>query len=204
MIYYELWIIMWKWKKEFSVKEFISTFQTPNPNKTLFDMVKKGFLEKVKRGQYRVISPEQLFKNRINVSRYYNFLKEVTLKYSLTSQDAVFLWTKGGYQIDRFFGFYPIYIKVLKSDLKKWKQLLKSNGMRYYVRGNKLKETFFGTFYMLVPKEKFTNKKVNELYVDSLSETIKFCRKNIYQYEPALEMLNDMYDLKIDVRYREI
>jgi len=195
---------MWRWKKEFSVKEFISTFQTPSPNKTLFDMTKKGFIEKTERGNYKVVSPEQLFKNRVNISKFYDFLKQIKLKYSLTGQDAVFLWTKGGYQVGRFFGFYPVYVKVLQSDLNKWKELLKTNNMSYHVQGNELKETYFGAFYMLIPEEDFKTEIADNFSVDPLKETIKFCKDNIYQYEPALEMLNEMYNLGMEVRYREV
>ena len=32
--------------------------------------------------------------------------------YALTDVDAVFAWTKGGYNVGRFFGFYPVHIRV--------------------------------------------------------------------------------------------
>lgn len=204
MEYYELWIIMWKWKKEFSVKEFTSTFKTSSPNKVLFDMVKKGFLEKIERGKYRVVPPEGLFKSRIDIPGAYNLIKQAGLKYSLTELDAVFLWTKGGYQVGRFFGFYPIYLKILKSDLKKWERFLKSKNMKYYIKGEPLRKTYFGVFYVLIPVKGFRTDKTAGFYVDSLNKTVRFCKKNIYQYEPALEMLNEMYNLDIEVRYKEI
>jgi len=203
MINYELWIILWKWKREFSVKEFISAFQAPNPNKTLFDMTQRGFLEKAERGKYRVVSPEQLFENRVNISKFYDFLKQIKLKYSLTGPDAVFLWTKGGYQVGRFFGFYPICIKILRSDLKKWKDLLKSEKMKFCVKDEPLKETYFGAFYTLIPEQRFRAELIDNISADPLKETIKFCKDNIYQYEPALEMLDEMYGLKMGARYRE-
>lgn len=203
MIYYELWIMLWKWKKEFSVKEFISTFQTPSPNKILFDMNKKGFIEKAERGYYKVVSPEQLFENRINISKAYDLAGKIGLKYSFTGPDSVFLWTKGGYQVGRFFGFYPIYLKILRSDLKKWKDFLKSENMKFYIKGELLKETFIGAFYILMPEEDFKTEIIDNFSVDPLKETIKFCKNNIYQYEPALEMLNEMYNLGIEARYRE-
>ncbi len=203
MKYYELWIILWKWKKEFSVKEFIATFNTPIPNKVLFDMAKKGFLDKMERGKYRVVPPEGLFERRVDVSRAYDLLKQVKLKYSLTGVDAVFFWTKGGYQVGRFFGTYPICLKILGSDLKKWKGALASKNMKYYINGEPPKETYFGIFYILIPKKNFMAERVGDFYVDSLGETVEFCKKNIYQYEPALEMLNEMHNLKIEARYRE-
>ncbi len=204
MKYYELWIILWRWKKEFSVKEFISTFQTPSPNKVLFDMKSKGFLKKAGWGKYRVVSPKELFKERVSISKAYDLIKKIGLKHAFTGPDAVFLWTKGGYQVGRFFGFYPIYLRVLKRDLNKWKKKLKSENMKYYVKGMPLRETFFGTFYVLAPEKSFGVEKTDGFSVDSLNETIKFCKENIYQYEPALEMLNEMYGLKMRVRYREV
>ncbi len=51
---------MWNWKKEFTAAEFRSTFPSPSPNKVLHDMVKKGLLEKVGWGRYRVNSPRKL------------------------------------------------------------------------------------------------------------------------------------------------
>ncbi|AIF82304.1 hypothetical protein NTE_00222 [Candidatus Nitrososphaera evergladensis SR1] len=40
--------------------------------------------------------------------------------------------------------------------------------------------------------------------VDSLDDTIKFCKDNIYAFEPALEMLDEEYNLKLGgAKYRE-
>ena len=36
-----------------------------------------------------------------------------------------------------------------------------------------------------------------------LDETIEFCRRNIYSYEPALEILDEMYSLGLSAKYRE-
>ena len=74
---------------------------------------------------------------------------------------------------------------------------------RFYVKGEPLRETFFGIFYVLQPEEDFKIGKINDFFIDPLKQTVKFCRDNIYQYEPALEMLNEMYGLRMNVRYRE-
>jgi len=37
-----------------------------------------------------------------------------------------------------------------------------------------------------------------------LDETIEFCRRNIYSYEPALEMVDEMYGLRLGAKYREV
>jgi len=203
MAYYELWNILWNWKREFTVREFSSVFASPDPNKVLHDMVKKGLLEKSGWGKYKVNSPEEYLAKRIDVSRAYYLLTQVDMKYALTGPDAVFFWTKGGYQVDRFFGFYPIHLKVRKNDLKRWKVFLSSKKQRFYVKDQPVRQTLFGLFYVLYPEVDFKTEKMNGFHVIPLKETIDFCQRNIYSYEPALEMLDEMYNLDLKVRYRE-
>jgi hypothetical protein len=203
MSYYELWNILSNWKKEFTVKEFSSVFASPDPNKVLHDMTKKGLLERSGWGKYKVNSSEEYLAKRIDVSRAYDLLTQANMEYALTGPDAVFFWTKGGYQVDRFFGFYPIHLKIKKSDLKKWKVFFSSNKQRFHVRDQPIRQTLFGLFYVLYPEVDFSNEEKNGFQVIPLKETIDFCQRNIYSYEPALEMLDEMYGLGLKVRYRE-
>lgn len=202
-MYYELWNVLWNWKKEFSVKDFGSAFISPNPNKILHDMTKKGFLERVGWGKYRVNSPEKFLMIRTNVTKAYGLVNEVKMRYAFTAADAVFFWTKGGYQVDRFFGFYPIHLKVKENDLKRWQRFFKSRNVRFYVRGKAIKQTLFGVFYVLYPEVDFKSERVEGFNVIPLKETVDFCEKNIYVYEPALEMLNEMYKLGLKASYKE-
>ena len=100
------------------MKEFSSTFASPDANKVLHDMTRKGLLERVGWGKYKVNSSEEYLAKRTNIAGSYDLLKEANMCYALTGPDAVFFWTKGGYQADRFFGFYPIHLKVEKQDLE--------------------------------------------------------------------------------------
>lgn len=203
MSYYELWNVLWNWKREFTTKEFSSVFASPDANKVLHDMRKKGLLEREGWSKYRVNSPEEYLAKRINVSEAYDLLKDAGMEYALTGPDAVFIWTKGGYQVDRFFGFYPIHLKVKKDDLKRWERFLSSKKRRFHVEGQPLRETLFGLFYVLYPESVFKTEDVEGFRVDSLKDTVKFCKEKIYSYEPALEMLDEMYDLGLKVEYRE-
>ena len=60
----------------------------------------------------------------IDISRAYDLLKETRMEYALKGPNTVFFWSRGEYQVDRFFGFYPIHLKIKKNDLKRWKRLL--------------------------------------------------------------------------------
>jgi len=204
MSYYELWNVLLNWRKEFTTREFSSVFASPDPNKVLHDMAKKGLLERVGWGKYKVNSPEEYLAERVNVSRAYDLLKEVSMDYSLTGPDAVFFWTRGGYQVDRFFGFYPIHLKIKKDDLRSWERFFKSNKQKFHIEGQPIKETLFGLFYVLYPEADFRTEDVEGFRVDPLKSAVKFCQDKIYSYEPALEMLDEMYDLGLEVEYREV
>ena len=191
------------WRKEFTVGEFSSTFPSPDPRKILHDMSQKGLLERTGWGKYKVNSSEEYLARRVNVSQAYDMLKQVDLKYALTGPDAVFFWTRGGYQVGRFFGFYPIHLKVRKSDLKKWKRFLSSAKLSFHVKGQQIRQTLFGLFYMLYPEVDFGTEKVDEFHVDPLKDVVEFCQRNVYSYEPALEMMDEMYGLGSKVGYKE-
>ena len=203
MKYYELWITLANWKKEFTVKEFRRVFASPDPNKVLHDMTKKGFLEKIGWGKYSVISPNDFFRKRMNIAESYDMVNDAKMIYAFTEKDSVFIWTKGGYQVDRSACFYPIHTKVRKSDLRKWKSFFKSRGKMFYVIGKPVKNTLFGVFYVLYPEERFRTEKVDGFRAIPLKETVDFCKDNIYVYEPALEMLNNIYGLELKIKYRE-
>jgi len=203
MSYYDLWAVLWSWRREFTVAEFRSTFPSPSPNKVLHDMAKKGLLEKVGWGKYRVNSPKEYLEMRFNVKDAYELIREAAMDYAFMGPDAVFFWTKGGYNVDRFFAFYPIHLKIRKDDLESWERFFKSEGRRFHVNGKPIRRTLFGTFYVLYPEDKFRAEEVEGFKVVPLDETIEFCRRNIYSYEPALEMLDEMYGLGLGAKYRE-
>jgi len=204
MSYYELWNVLLNWKKEFTTGEFSSVFASPDPNKVLHDMAKKGLLKRRGWGQYRVNSPKEYLVERVDVSRGYGMLKEAGMEYALTGPDSVFIWTKGGYQVNRFFGFYPIHLKIKKDDIQKWIRFLQSKKQKVHIEGQPVKETLFGLFYVVYPEEEFEADDVDGFRVDSLKSAVEFCQEKIYSYEPALEMLDEMYDLGLGVEYREM
>lgn len=202
MSYYELWTILSSWRREFSSGDFARTFSSPNPRKVLHDMAKKGLLEHLGYGRYSVKPVKDYVRTKNNIDAGYELLKKSELPYALTDVDGVFVWTKGGYNADRFFGFYPIHLKVLKSDVAKWKRFFRKAGKKSFLAETKPKETLFGVFYILHPEEKIEAETVEELKIEPLEKTIEFCKKHIYTFEPALEMLDEEYRLGLGAKYR--
>ena len=154
-------------------------------------------------GQIQGELPGEYLKIRFNVEDAYELVREAGMDYAFTGPDAVFFWTKGGYNVDRFFAFYPIHLKVGKDDLEGWERFFESKGRRFHIAGEPVRRTLFGTFYVLYPEDEFRADEVDGFKVIPLDETIEFCRKNIYSYEPALEMLDEMYGLGLGAKYRE-
>ncbi len=201
--YYELWNVLSLWREEFTTAEFASTFASPDHNKVLHDMVRKGLLEKTGRGNYRVTSQRDYVRMRSDISAGYDTVRKAGLPYLLSGADAVFFWTKGGYNVDRFFGFYPICLKVRKDDVRSWKSFFRSEGRKWVVEGRPVEETVFGVFYLLRPVDRLRGEEVDGFSVEPLREAVRFCQENVYAYEPALEMLDEMYGLHLRVKYRE-
>lgn len=201
MSYYELWTILSNWRNEFTSEDFARTFASPNPRKILHDMTKKGLLEHISYGKYKVKPVDDYVRSKNDISSGYDLLKKSDLPYALTNVDGVFVWTKGGYNAGRFFGSYPIHMKVLKSDVVRWRRFFAKHGKKIMSSGEKPKETLFGVYYIIYPEIKLKADTEGGLKVEPLNDTIEFCKKNIYTFEPALEMLDEEYNLGLKVRY---
>jgi DNA-binding Lrp family transcriptional regulator len=126
----------------------------------------------------------------------YSVLQLFGIKYAFTQTDSVYVWTKGGYNIARYKKFYPIFVKVRKKDRELFENYCRRLGLGTNKKG--------GVFYQVMYVEDFKIERCDDVPVDSLSDTIAFMEKNIYNFEPALEMIKEMYGKKIKVKYKEV
>jgi len=201
MSYYELWTILGSWKHEFRTGDFARTFASPNPRKVLHDLAKKGFLEHLGYGRYRVRGVEDYVRAKNDLELGYELLRTSELDYALTDVDGVFVWTKGGYNAGRFFGFYPIHLKVRSMDAPRWKSFFRRAGRKCLLTASRPKETMFGVFYVLHSTGRIKAETVGGLKVEPLEDTVDFCKTHAYTYEPALEMLDREYALGLGAKY---
>ena len=190
MSYYDLWAILTNWRKEFSTSEFARTFPSPNPRKVLHDLVGKGLLEHTGPGSYTVRSIREYATAKNDVWAGYELLLASHLPYALTGVDGIFIRTRGAYNAGRFFGSYPIHLKVLRKDLPSWRSLFSKAGKRSVLAKRRVNETLFGVFYILYPEKRLVAKIVDGFRVEPIEETLAFARKNRYTFEPSVEMLS--------------
>ena len=124
---------------------------------------------------------------------YYSALGLFGIKYCFTGTDAVFVWTEGGYNIARYRDFYPIFIKAKRTDRKIFEFYARKLGL----------EPGKGIFYKPEFLEDFPAHSHKGMPVDGLGDTIRFMKKHIYNFEPALEMVQEMHGKRTGARYKE-
>ncbi len=203
MSYYELWTILGNWKTEFSSEDFASAFSSPDPRKVLCDMSNKGLLKRIGRGRYKVVDSDSYVRSKNDVDEAYEFLRKSRLPYALTDVDGVFVWTKGGYNANRFFGSYPIFMRIPRSEIENWEKSLRESGKKYTMEGKRPNKTLFGIYYVLLPEDRIESRFINGLNVEPLIKTVEFCLRESYTYEPAIEMLDREYNLGLGARYED-
>ena len=131
-----------------------------------------------------------------DINFYYSALQLFGIDYCFTKTDAVYVWIEGRYNIARYKEFYPIFVKIKKSDYPIFIEYCKKLGLK--INSNK------GVFYNVEIVEEIKAIKKNNFYVEPLEKTIEFMQENIYNFEPALEMIKEMYNKKLNIKYKDV
>ena len=167
------------------------------------ELIKEGILKEKWKGvvlQENNKSYQEILKfirnNVSETSLYYSILNLCGIEYCFTKTDAVYIWTEGRYNIARSREFYPIFIKIRPKDYSIFKWYCKKLNLKINAKR--------GIFYAPEIIDKFKSAKKGEYFIEPLDETILFMNKNRYNFEPALEMINEMYKKGLVVKYKEI
>jgi len=134
--------------------------------------------------------------NLKNPQFYYSVLQLFGIEYCFTKTDAVYLWTEGRYNIARYRDYYPIFIKIKEEDYELFLSYCKKLGLK--VNSDK------GVFYYPEIVKAVTCVTKGNMPVETLKNTISFMNENIYNFQPALEMIKEMYKKKLNIRYKEV
>lgn len=121
------------------------------------------------------------------------------MEYAYTKTDAVFIWTKGGYQIGRSQDDYPLFIAVNDEDVPAWHEFFSDFGVETFVeeRGGD------GIYAVLFPQATIEVEWVENAAVIPLQKTVAWMQQYPANFQPALEMIAEMHDIDVDVTYRE-
>lgn len=114
--------------------------------------------------------------------------------YAFTAIDAIYLWTRGGYQVARDPEDYPIFIAVEESEVGGWEAFFERFGLPT-ARQRQPADTVDGPVQVVLdPGDGIEATTIDGDPVVPLSEAVTFAREHYATFEPALEMLDNMYD----------
>ncbi|WP_324761221.1 RNA polymerase subunit sigma-70 [Haloarcula montana] len=116
------------------------------------------------------------------------------LDFAYTSIDAVYVWTRGGYQVAREPADYPLFIAVDESDLEKWERFFDRFGIPIGQERQLSEEVDGPIQYVLEARETVKADSVDGHPVISIDDTLSFARDHYATFQPALDMLDRMYD----------
>ena len=122
--------------------------------------------------------------------------------FAFTRIDAVYVWTRGGYPVARSADDYVIFVAVEKPDY--WKNFFADFGMPANDERKSVDEIEGSVQFVVEERDKVETEWVEGQPVIPFDETVEYMRDNFAHFQPALEMLDEMYDeLDLDVSYSE-
>lgn len=167
---------------------FISKAMT---KKVLHTLEKKGWIRRIRRGEYICKHPEDIIKNLVKF-KVPTLLERTEKKYCYCRASGVEVWTDFSY-IQRSWEHSPYFIKVLKKDLDFWVKYFRGHKIDVFIEKAK---PSLGEFVVLIPEKDFEIVIQNNKPVEPLDKTIKFCEKNIMAFEYPLAYLVERFRIK--------
>jgi len=118
--------------------------------------------------------------------------------------DAAYVWTQGGYQIARTPDDYPLFLAVAEEDVREWEMFFEAFDIPTAFERQPSDDISGSLQVVLYPQSELDAEWVDGYPVIPREETITYMEEHFAQFQPALAMLDRMYDdLNLDVVYRE-
>ncbi|MBX0298237.1 helix-turn-helix domain-containing protein [Haloarcula nitratireducens] len=138
-----------------------------------------------------------------SISETYILPQFTDMDYAFTAIDAVYVWTRGGYQVARDPADYPLFIAVREQDVEAWMTFFDRFGIPA-ARERQSAEDLTGAIQIVLdPQPELETEMVDGRPVIPLQETVAFANEHYATFESALDMLGRMYDnVDTDAEYR--
>jgi DNA-binding Lrp family transcriptional regulator len=129
-----------------------------------------------------------------NISEAYVLPQFAGMEFAYTAIDAVYVWTRGGYQVARDETDYPLFIAIREADLEDWEEFFERFGIPTAQQRQPADEIDGTLQIVLKPRAQIDAEEVDGRPVIPLSETVAFAREHYATFESALDILDRMYD----------
>ena len=185
---YALFFAKYKDNKEFKQSE-LDWIVGQSMKKKLFSLLlNSGWIKKKSKNTYVCINPKTIIINLLNF-KVPEIIKKAEKAYAFTGLSAIEIWSDYSY-IQRSIEKSPYFIKILKKDLKYWKDFFNKHNIPNYIN----KGTTIGEYIILIPVEKLDFTEKQEFKVESLKNTIRLAKLNeMYLY--AYNYIKNKYNV---------
>ena len=135
-------------------------------------LLKAGWIKKESRDSYRCLEPEKVVRGLMEF-KVPEIIKEAKKPYAFTNLSAIEIWSDYSY-VQRGIEKSPYFIKVLKKDLKYWKEFFNKNNIPNYANEG----STIGEYIILVPVEKIEAVDKEGLKVEPLKKALTIAKGN--------------------------
>ncbi len=164
-------------KEEFKQSELDWIVGQSMKKKIFSLLLRAGWIKKYSDNTYICINPKTIISSLLEF-KVPQIIKEAEKDYAFTNLSAVEIWSDYAY-VQRGIEKSPYFIKVLKKDLKYWKNFFNSHNISNYINQG----TTIGEYIILIPVKKLVFVEKDGYKVESLKETIKLAKLNeMYLY----------------------
>jgi len=140
-------------------------------------LLRSGWINKNANGTYSCANPSDAVKGLLEF-RIPEIMKIAKKDYSFTQLSAVEIWSDFSY-VQRGMEKSPYFVKILRKDLKYWKEFFNINRIPNYVGSG----ATIGEYVILIPVDRLSFEEKSGFKVDSLKETMHYARLNdIFAY----------------------
>ncbi len=140
-------------------------------------LLRAGWIKKESRDSYKCIEPDKVIAGLVEF-RVPELIKEAKMPYSFTNLSAIEIWSDYSY-VQRGIEKSPYFIKVLKRDLRYWKEFFNKRSIPNYTN----KGSTIGEYVILMPAERIDSVDKDKLKVEPLSRALAMAKGNeMYLY----------------------
>lgn len=140
-------------------------------------LLKAGWIKKELRDSYKCVEPEKVVKGLLEF-KVPDVIKEAKKPYAFTNLSAVEIWSDYSY-VQRGLEKSPYFIKVLKKDLRYWKEFFNKRNVPNYINEG----STVGEYVVLMPVNKINAVDKEGLKVEPLRRVLKIAKQNeMYSY----------------------
>lgn len=138
-----------------------------------------------------------------SISEAYVLPQFAGMEYAFTAIDAIYVWTRGGYQVARDPEDYPLFIAVHEFEVDAWTEFFDRFGISTTKERQPADDLNGAIQVVLEPRSQIEAEMVDGRPVISLQETVTFANEYYATFESALDMLGRMCDdIDTDSNYR--